>query len=407
MPESSPMTANQKLSRIRAIVILGFAIAVLYHYIQAFYLGHLTPRYSTFLYDPADHFMDFLSLQEAFASGDPFGPFAVSYFPFSFVIMAPFLLLPSLAGLITYLAVFFAASWAQILPRLRRLKAQDPLLSLFALTVISYPVLFMADRGNFEGFVFVLLLGFIGCFERKAYRMAALLLSFAASMKGYHLVFAVLFLAEKRYRHVGAVVLGCLTLNLLGGALFKSGPVGSLAQMFENMTYIRTGYFLSDRSLPFSSSLYGLLRLCLAPFVHGIIPAELERIRLLNRLYTGLSVFSLFGAAYWAGWKESELWKRVLILVAALILIPQISFDYKLIQLLLPLLLFLSADKSKRDPSFALLFGLLLIPKAYWLVYERVSISTLINPGLLLLFLGLIYRENTSRSVSKLKGRAQ
>ncbi len=71
---------------------------------------------------------------------------------------------------------------------------------------------------------------------------------------------------------------------------------------------------------------------------------------------------------------ERALWRRTAVVTFALLLLPHISADYKLLHVFLPLYLFLNAeDHSKLDPVYLGLFGLLLIPKDYLYFTQVVS----------------------------------
>src|SRR6186997_2956141 len=103
------MDAPAKLSRIRATVVIGFVLAIFYHYIRAYYGRSQDYTVTTFLCLPFEHFGDFLNLQASLAGWDPYRYEGSVYFPFSFVSMAPFLLIPGRFGVYLYLAVFAAA----------------------------------------------------------------------------------------------------------------------------------------------------------------------------------------------------------------------------------------------------------------------------------------------------------
>jgi hypothetical protein len=71
---------------------------------------------------------------------------------------------------------------------------------------------------------------------------------------------------------------------------------------------------------------------------------------------------------------EKEMWRRTALLVFAMLLLPHISADYKLLHLYLPLFLFVnSASRSRLDHLFVVLFGLLLIPKDYYYFSQVIS----------------------------------
>jgi hypothetical protein len=67
-----------------------------------------------------------------------------------------------------------------------------------------------------------------------------------------------------------------------------------------------------------------------------------------------------------------------------MILVPSVSYEYRMIHVYLPLLLFLAVVESRRaDALYVALFGLLLIPKGLPILYADVNIGTVVNPLLL------------------------
>jgi len=67
-----------------------------------------------------------------------------------------------------------------------------------------------------------------------------------------------------------------------------------------------------------------------------------------------------------------------------MILVPTISFEYRMVHLYLPLLLFVAAHEPRRsDPLFVALFGLLLVPKGLPILFDDVNVGSIVNPLLL------------------------
>jgi hypothetical protein len=78
------------------------------------------------------------------------------------------------------------------------------------------------------------------------------------------------------------------------------------------------------------------------------------------------------------------LWQKVALVTGAMILVPTISFEYRMLHLYLPLLLFLAAPETRRsDLLFVVLFGLLLVPKGLPVLFDDVNVGSLVNPLLL------------------------
>ena len=96
---------------------------------------------------------------------------------------------------------------------------------------------------------------------------------------------------------------------------------------------------------------------------------------------------------------EKEFWKKVAVLVFIMLLFPQISADYKLIHIYIPLLLFVNASQGKKyDLFYTIMFSLLMIPKDYYLLYSvlsdsgkyDISVGVLINPMIMIVMMFFI-----------------
>jgi len=91
---------------------------------------------------------------------------------------------------------------------------------------------------------------------------------------------------------------------------------------------------------------------------------------------------------------KDYLWKKVALLTCLIICLTPISFDYKLILFMLPILLFINSNEEEstaKNIIYALLFGLILIPKDFYyfvpgdglVLNNFTSISVIINPILI------------------------
>jgi hypothetical protein len=246
-------------------------------------------------------------------------------------------------------------------------------------------MLFTLDRGNVEMFIFILMTLFMYNYQKNNHIQAAIFLSLAISMKLYPGVFVVLYLLDKKYKNIMIIIITVGVVSIGSIALFKSEVINSLGGLQYNLAHFKQTYLVSADGLQHNSSLYGLLRLTLIeyfPVTHII------------NTYTiiALSIFSAI--TLYIVKIEKELWKRVALLTFMILLLPQVSFDYKLIHLIIVLCLFLQKRVSTgRDPWYAALLGLLLIPKDYYILFDDVSIAVLLNPLLMLIICCLIISE--------------
>jgi len=80
-----------------------------------------------------------------------------------------------------------------------------------------------------------------------------------------------------------------------------------------------------------------------------------------------------------------NLWQSCALITFAVILVPKVSFDYKLILLYLPLVAFMNSNETRRSGLlYSLGFALLLIPKGFWLIRNDVSINCIASPLVML-----------------------
>ncbi len=105
---------------------------------------------------------------------------------------------------------------------------------------------------------------------------------------------------------------------------------------------------------------------------------------------------------------EKELWKKITLLLAIIILLPYVSSSYKMIFMFIPLWLFVNKDtKSKFDMAHTILFGLLLVPYHLIIItptnsnpHGVLSATPLVLPSLLLVMAFLIIYENIREKIN-------
>ncbi|MCX5848666.1 MAG: glycosyltransferase family 87 protein [Deltaproteobacteria bacterium] len=359
--------------------------------------------FNTFLFRPDAVFSDFLypylgnvNLNPYF-SGVP--SLRSSYYPFTNIIFYLFSYLPQ-PHIIMILCFVLAFVYFNRI----NLKSEDKIeyfSNVFILSFLTYPFLFLIDRGNIEMVVFIFLAVFILLFKREKFFAASIFLTLAIAMKAYPIAFIVLFLDKKRYKNALGILFSVAVLEFVS-LLFHQGGLAA------NLNHVLSGFNIRNDRLPYIGSiiygnniflqrgvsLYTLVKLILIEQnqIMNIDMAELVRIYniIMGVLFTILSAYILL--------IEKEFWKKVMLLVIAMLLFPYISCDYKLILLFLPLFLFINSTKvQKSDLFYVIMFSLLLIPKDYfffkWIysdsLFHDISIAVPMN---ILILLGLLLR---------------
>jgi hypothetical protein len=392
------MDKPAKLSYLSLVLIVGFAASVGYHYVQGVYFGRPYPL-NTFLFDPAEHGGDFTDVLRDGHTLNPYLEYSSAQFPLLALVGFALSLLPKYAD-IAFLAIVTALFLLLSMASLRLATWSTSATHVLAITLLSYPFLFAVDRGNFELLVFVLLLAFLRFFTRGQYGWSALFLGLAIALKVYPVVLLVLYLPASRLRAavVGLVVAAAATLGSL--LCFKGG-------LWANVSYLlQAGFMQADwKFIEFTSFSSDMVQrgVSLLTFIK-VISIETGFIRGMgSALFTSRYMVSAIvigaGAMIYTLFIEKELWKRTAILVLVMLLLPPISADYKLLLIYLPLFLFINSDaRSRLDPAFLAIFGLLIVPKSYYYLPTVISESraahdiSIAVPAnvILLLLLGLL-----------------
>jgi hypothetical protein len=208
---------RRRLALLIAILLVGAVTAIGYHYVMAFYNGLGYPQ-ATFLFRPEDHFNDWNNpyvAAKAFLNGQDIW---IVYFPLGILTTLISTVAPMRAGFVAVTALFLAtllaifARWVTDAEPSGATKVQY----WVVLTVLSYPVLFLVDRGNLEMLVFLFLAGFFYFFYvRESTWLAALFLAAAIACKLYPATLLLLYLAERRYKGLALTAVFTAALTAL------------------------------------------------------------------------------------------------------------------------------------------------------------------------------------------------
>ena len=390
----------QRAETISTVVIIGFFFAVCFHYVLHFYFGRPYP-YATFLFDPVPHQSDYRVVVSSAESLDPYrydGGSVGNYFPFTYVCALVFgafrrlglylFMLLSLGGIVAY---FYRQSGIRADAQINSL---GKIRLTFTLVVMSYPILFELDRANFESLTFLLIAAGAFLIGERRFRLSIIPLALAIAMKGYPLVFLALYLPGRRYREIGqsiALSVGvCLAVMSLlhGGVLQNVRGFASGLRLFQD-SYVVHG--AGGMGVRLNSSLFAPL---------GLLNSNPVFIRHALTYYNVFALLSGGAIAWLLATRRVERWKAEYLLVAAALVLPFLSYDYKLLLLFIPLASFLnSARRDEADAFYCASFGAMLIPKNYVIlgghagIVNDVTISSLLEPLILLATVAVIVRE--------------
>jgi hypothetical protein len=381
------MNSDRKVDIIKTVTLLGFTISVFFHYILSNYAGLGYYPYNTFLFNSENKFSDFYDIYKATVGLNPYSSPVSVYFPFTFIVVYIFTLLQGRDfAFAVFMLIFIPYTVSYIYRNLATSDTLDKAVKTFIVTFMSYPFLFSIDRGNVEGLLFIFLALFIYFYQQGEDFKSVLFLSLAISMKLYPAVFLVLFLADKKYKNILITAIMVAAISLFSAAVLEGGVANSFLGLKNNLELFNKNYIIAHHGLQHNTSLYGVMKI-----MQMNIWASLQAF--LN-YYTIFAVTAFGLLVLFIIYKENVFWKRVVLLIFSLLLLPQVSFDYKLIHLFIPLTLFANCSQSSKfDLAYAVMLGLLLIPKDYYIISRDISIAVLLNPLIMLIATGMIITE--------------
>lgn len=366
--------------------MIGFVAATVYRYVGGYYHGLGYP-YNTFLFLPQDHFMDFYNPLRYNRLLEPYSaPFAMAYLPFAHSIMyilsrlfsdetAYALVALAFTGVISAQTYLFGAS--DLKDRFFKLQ------TLVILAFLSYPVLFIIDRGNIEMIMYLFLALFFYAYYVRDSRWSFVFLSMAIAMKLYPATLLVLLVGDKKYKEASAAALLSLALTagsylflaLISGHSFPSMVAMSIKSMgtFKEASFALQG--IRD-----NHTIWGVVALTLAL-------AQKQAATTTATVTSMTNGYTIFAAIFFAGISayviliERAVWRKVALLIISMILLPYASYDYTLISIFFPILLFLNADTMPWETAaFSVLFGAMLVNVNYGYFVGDVGYSVVLYP---------------------------
>ncbi len=384
------MSKEAKIQIMRSVVVAGFAFAVLVCLVMRLVL-HRSYPYSTFLFDPHDRFNDFFNLQRI--RFDPYSKRSVTgnYFPLFYIVVIALSVAGKKIAFALYILGFLGFFLVYAFRNLRTPSFGQTLVNTLIFTFLTYPVLFALDRANAEMWEFALMCGYVSLFRRAEGTKASLLLAVAGSFKPFPLLFLLLPAAERRWRDIAVCLAAAAALSLVALRCLGPNMAANLRGLLLNLqVYNRVFAVPGDLGLYFGHSIFGFLKvgLYLGSRHHHSV-AAVSHLAAACLLFAALAAL---GVMVYVAVAEKTFWKKVALVVLAMDLLPLVSADYKLLDLFIPLFLFLNAaEKDPHDRAYTVLFALLLIPKNFYLLPGSLfSVGIVMNPLLLMAMTVLI-----------------
>jgi len=219
--------------------------------------------------------------------------------------------------------------------------------------LFSAPFLHQFERANiiFVSLLCLMIFVFYKDSKNRILRELALIfLAVSAAIKIYPAVFGLLLIKEKKYKDAIKVFIYCVCFFIL--PFFILGGIKQFPLFIRNLSF--ASYLLAKWGVGYAVSMQNITRIIFGFFGNfGDNPIVIGKILSLVVLIFGLvSAFFL-----------RTKWKAITMLTLIVVLVPSISYEYVLIFMIIPLIMFLDkVNKERFDYAYLTLFILLFIP---------------------------------------------
>jgi len=409
--------AVEKIKIISSITWIGLIIAIIFHFIFNANKGY---PFDTFLFLPTDRFNDFYGPSEA-PSINNFNPYFHQsysdnglYLPIGYYFIWIFSIFGRPLSLFMFLSLLTYLTYKLSFLSLPELPTKLKIKTVFLISLLSYGFIYAIDRANVEPYLACCIFAFFYFYKKNNLHLSALFIAVAAAAKIYPILFILIFISDKKYKESLYTIIYMVLLVLLPLFVLKGGFI-------NNLNYILTGFEPLESSIINGNVYDGT-----SSFMQQGI-SLFSGIKFLN-IKLGLNIINLFfyykiivliitiTISSIVLLLENELWKKAFLLTAIILILPHISFDYKLTLLLPCIYLYISADNInsnniKKTKKISFLFGILLIPKAYYYLENFISpgtykydvpVSTIITP-IIILYLIFIISKDSFKNITSVK----
>ena len=240
---------------------------------------------------------------------------------------------------------------------------------------MTWPLLFLIDTANAEGFVIIILALGVYAVLRERWGLGAILIGVAGAMKFFPLILLGLLLAKRRYREFAAALVVAILVTI--ASLAYVGPTIVEAQRHIDVGFalIQSMYLYTMKpdAAALDHSLWVGVRYAAVyadRLLHPVSTAEQAAVLAVSlRIYLVASAASGI-ALFFAKIRRLPPLNMVLALTICAVLLPPLSLEYTLVHLLLPfaLLCAYAIDMEQRSAAvgglgacfgcFAILFNI-------------------------------------------------
>ena len=226
----------------------------------------------------------------------------------------------------------------------------------------SWPIVLLLNTANIEGLLAIILAAGVYSVVGGRCWLGATFIGIAAAMKLFPFILLALLLSKRRYREFawGLIVAAATTLASL--ALLGPNILSAQRHIADGFRFLDEAFILSTQrdALNYSHSLFSLLKFSIA-LVARLLGAQAGHTLLATSLRLYMIAAAIAGLTLYFGLiRKLPMLNQVLALTVCAVLLPPLSADYTLVELLLPfglLCLYAAETYGTAAADLAPLFG--------------------------------------------------
>ena len=221
--------------------------------------------------------------------------------------------------------------------------------------VLSYPALFLLERANMEGVVWVVSALGLVAFVARRHKTAGLLFGLAASTKIYPAVLLLLLVARKRYKEAAISVAAIAVFTVIALRLLGPSIPGEVEEVRAGLAHLSATHILAylGTEIRYDHSLFAFVKQLLHVQYGTDIATLNSKVRAAALPYSLLAI-SGFVALYWFRIRKLPLLNQAIVLIIVSVTLPYMSLEYTLNHVYFAwalFVLFLARDVSARPES--------------------------------------------------------
>ena len=287
-----------------------------------------------------------------------------NYFPFTYIFMRVLEFISFGNYILLYSIIFISCilicGWFCVKILIKEMNLKRAIINTFMLIFFQFPMIFVFQRGNIEIFVLTFCILFYILFKKEKYNLAAVVLALAVSMKLYPALLAMLFISRKRYRSFFVCAGTSVLITILSWLLIQS-TLGGLTHYLSGFTNFIDLYASNIFGMQHNHSiLFGIYYVVYKVYgINGLF--EIFNSSIVN-IYTIVIICIAIPLTIYTTLKKMQEWKKVAIFILMIVSFPQISFEYTLILLVIPIMEFIGENNTKKweNITYSILFRLII-----------------------------------------------